>query len=341
MTTNLNPVGGIGAYPGTLISVIITWIRRIIKSPSDQSITDATIGDYLNRFYIYDMPERLQLFEMKRQYTFETIPNHFEYQFPWQNYQGIIPPAYCDGVQIGFYQRNDQFYNLYPELVNNQSLAIGNGTNGPYTIHCLSHPILRGFTDDLGNLEPYVFITALDGSGNQLYIVDDGYGILNQTDETFQTIIVANAGTVDYIHGTTTFSFNTLIPAGRKINIQVSPYSAGVPRIMLFFNNIIKLYPVPDRAYKIQADAYITPAQFMDTTDSLVFSYMAEYIARGAAQKILSDNADYDQFQFYERLFREQECLVLRRTERQNSVVRTPTIFSQTSGMNPYLYTQY
>lgn len=329
---------------GGILSDIITWVRRIIKANSDQSISDETIGDYINRFYVYDMSERIQLFELKRQYTFETVANIFQYQFPFQNYQLIEDPVYCDGVQMGRFQSNQQFYNVFPEFVNNQQPIFADGTTGsPFTIQFESLPILRGQTDDLGNLLPYVYINAYDDVGNQMYIVDNGLGVLLQTDPTFQFApdgfsTPRIAGAINYITGLATFTFNNPTQAGSPINAISSPYSAGFPRICLFFNNIIKLYPVPDRPYKIQFDCYITPAQFLDTSSAVTFAYMSEYLARGAARKILSDTGDYDQFAFYEKLFKEQENLVLRRTSRQNTTQRTPTIFTQVGGQNPYFY---
>lgn len=331
---------------GNFLSDVVTWVRRIVKTPSNQALNDDVIKDYINRFYIYDMPSRIQLFELKRQYTFETIPNISQYQFNYQNYQMVLPPVYCDGVEMGFFQSNDQFYKVFPELVLNEQPLQGDGTNGPYTVNFGRAPVLRGFIDDLGNLLPAVFITATDLAGELLYIVDTGTGGLIQTDATFQKdpsgvgppLI---AGTIDYILGTATFTFDDIIPAGNVINTQSSPYSSGFPRILLFFNNIFKLYPVPDRSYKIQLDCYITPTAFLETADAVPFNYMSEYLARGAARKILSDNADYDQFQFYEPLFREQENNVLRRSERQRATQRTPTIFSAQTTQNPYLYTQY
>ncbi len=346
--------------PGGVFSDIEQWVRRIIKAPSTQSITSKTIGDYVNRFYVYEAPERLQLFELKRQYTFETVPNIFEYQFPYQNYQMLLPPVYVDGVQIGFFQSNDQFYKMYPELVLNEQPIQGDGSTGPYTLTVAKSPILRAFVDDLGNLLPYVYITYTDINGFTHYMVDSGYvsstdanlGILIETDATFQKNIgtplainnntaIGGNGTVNYTTGVCTFTTVSGVKSGTKINTQSSPYSSGTPRICLFFNNVIKLYPVPDKTYKVQIDTYITPAQFLATNSALQFAYMAEWIARGAARKILSDNADMDQFNFYEPLFREQEALVLRRTNRQNSNMRTPTIFSGVTGQNPYIYTQY
>ena len=341
---------------GSVLSDVIIWTRRIIKSPSDQSISDQTILDYINRFYIYEMPERLQLFELKRQYTFETQRNIFMYQAPFffddngvntgiPMYQTFRPPAYADGIEMGYYQSNDQFYRIFPEFVQNVVPFQGDGTAGPYTTTLSRTPILRGFTDDLDHLEPYVFVTGVDATGTQQYIVDDGEGLLLNSDSSLQPIIVGGdpdeAGTVDYVTGEMTFEFNQAIPSTNDINIQSSPFSSGFPRLMQFFNNIFKLYPVPDRPYKIQIDANITPAQFLDSASSVPFAYMSEYFARGAARKILTDNADYDQFAFYEPLFREQENLVLRRTTRQRAVERTPTIFSAQTVANPYTNIQY
>ncbi len=272
-------------------------------------------------------------------------------------YQLFKPPAYCDGVQMGWYQSNEQFYNVFPELVLNEIPLLGDGTTTNFSTVSGQSPILRAFIDDLGNLLPYVYITTLDDAGNQQYIVDSGYkdssglGILIQTDSTFQNIIgpdltgtppnTGGSGRVDYLTGDLTFNFITAPADQANIQVQTSPYSAGFPRICLFFNNVFKLYPVPARAYKIQVDAYITPTVFFNTQASIPFAYMSEYIARGAARKILSDSGDYDQFQFYEQFFKEQENLVLRRTSRQNATQRTPTIFSSQSSTNPYFYTQY
>lgn len=333
--------------PGATVEDVITWVRRIIKSPNSDQVPDTTIQDYINRFYTYDVPARLQLFELKRRYTFETVRHVFQYQFPYNDYQMILPPAYCDGVQIGYYQSNQQFYSIFPEFVNNQFQFLGRDISGPYTVTFQKVPVLPGFIDDLGNLEPYVFITTTDVNGNGLFIVDTptpgnpNIGTLIQTDATFQNIIEPNAGTINYVTGACTFTFDQVIPATSHIHTQTSPYSAGVPRIMLFFNNVIKLYPVPERSYKIQVDAYITPAQFLSTSDAIPFTYMSEYIAVGAARKMLRDNADYEMYQFYTEQLREMENQVLRRTDRQNSTQRTPTIFCTASGNGTFNHTQY
>ena len=78
----------------------------------------------------------------------------------------------------------------------------------------------------------------------------------------------------------------------------------------------------------MELDAYLTPAAFLSTSNAVPFGYMSEYIARGAARKILADTGDIEQFQFYEPLFKEQEILVWKRSQRQFTSSRTPTIYS-------------
>lgn len=344
------------ATPGTIYSDIEIWIRRILKAANVQSITSQTIAEYVNRFYTYDVPARLQLFEMKSQYIFEAQPYVYQYQFPYQNYQLIKPPVFCDGIQMGYYQRNEDFYQIYPEQPLNQVPFQGDGTTGPYTTITDSFPILKGFKNDLPyqsfantpplggsvvapvvynqTLQPFVFITTFDSSGTYMIIVDDGQGNLIQTDASFQNgpsgppTLPVLAGSVNYLTGACTFSFNNTVLNTTDIQVQTVPFVPGVPRFCLFFNNTIKLFPVPRMSHTIKMDCFITPAQFLSTTSAVPFAYMAEYIARGAARKIMADTADADQLSFYEPYFQEQENFVLRRTERQNSTQRTPTIFS-------------
>ena len=78
----------------------------------------------------------------------------------------------------------------------------------------------------------------------------------------------------------------------------------------------------------MQKRSYPDP-DLMNSSQSLPFAYMSEYIARGAARKILSDTGDVEQFMFYEPIFREQEILVWKRSQRQFTQDRTQTIYSQ------------
>ncbi len=122
--------------------------------------------------------------------------------------------------------------------------------------------------------------------------------------------------------------FNTAIPAGMPINAQFYYIQPGLPRAILYYNNIVTLRNPPNTQYQVEMDAYLTPAAFLNSGSAIQFGYMSEYIARGAARKILADTGDVEQFQFYEPLFLEQETLVWKRSQRQFTSTRTQTIYS-------------
>src|SRR5580765_3646427 len=137
-----------------LLSNIITYIRRLIKIPSNAEITDNLLIDYINRFWIIDVDARAQFFDLKTKYQFQTVPGVDQYNMPLYNfqsetpgnpgaldigfypvYQGFTGNAYINGVQASFHTSRESFFNTWPNFV--QSLApttVGNGSNGPYTI---------------------------------------------------------------------------------------------------------------------------------------------------------------------------------------------------------------
>src|SRR5215469_13523465 len=105
-----------------LLSDILVYIRRIIKSPSTAQITDETLIDYVNRFWLLDMDARMELFDFKTKYQFQTIPGIDQYNMPMYNvqieqgnqniasipvYQGFKDPCYVNGIQVPFYTRHD------------------------------------------------------------------------------------------------------------------------------------------------------------------------------------------------------------------------------------------
>ena len=105
-----------------------------------------------------------------------------------------------------------------------------------------------------------------------------------------------------------------------------------MPRSILYYNNVITLRSPPALQYLVELDAYLTPAAFFSQADAVPFAYMSEYVARGAARKMLSDTGDWEQFDRYEPMFREQEMLVWKRSQRQFTSTRTQTIYSQGNG---------
>lgn len=388
-----------------LLQDIITYVRRIIKSPSDALITDNLIIDYINRFWIMDVDARMQLFDLKTKYQFQTTPGVDKYNMPLYNvqtepggqdiglypvYQGFLGPAYINGIQVPFQTQKNQFFNIWPNITQNLGIVgIGNGTKGPYTLQFPILPssvppnppfsgILRGHIDITGiiatanNVDPpiasdttgpvviptvpvtsvdsAVYITTIGEDGSNVVVADSGwfldtnqnYGLLMTPgnapfgNQPLQAIAGVNysttANTIGYFTGTATVMFPVIIPASVNINAQCFYFQSGLPRAILYYNNVITLRSPPDIQYLVELDAYLSPAAFLNTAGAIPFGYMAEYIARGAARKILSDTGDIEQFQFYEQFFTEQELLVWKRSQRQWTATRTETLYSQGFG---------
>jgi len=382
-----------------LLSDIITYVRRIIKSPSNAQITDSLIIDYINRFWLLDMDARMQLFDFKTKYQFQMTPGIDQYNMPLYNvqteaggqtiasypvYQGFRDAAYVNGIQIPFYGTHDNFWNLWPNYIQQlQPVAVGDGSKTSFQFFLPYFPAIPGHLDITGiisqtqgvgdvqdpifaskfnlnatgnisipatSIYPGVNITYQNANGSITTITDSGvfldsgsnlqlYGLLLESGgfpfgnsplggNTYST----TQNTVNYSTGEVNVTFPIAPAAGSEIQVQCYFYEQGIPRAVLFYNNCLTFRPPPNTQYFVELDCYLTPAAFLNTSQSFPFGYMTEYIARGSARKILSDTGDVEQFMFYEPLFREQENLVWKRSQRQFTAERTGTIFSQTQG---------
>lgn len=351
-----------------ILSDVIKYVRRILKQPNAQDISDSTIADYVQRFMVYDIPARVQLFDYKTQFTLELTQNVDQYNAPVTylpggatipTYQTYITPAYVDGYQIVMQQSHDQWMKLFPNRYLNQFQQNGAGgmSNTTYSFLTTSSPIIQGHRDQ--NIQPAgntinpggaseglltscVYVTAIDVN-NDLNVAQDDpinyeMGNLIQYDPQNPSNPPSIVGTVNYLTGAITVTFLHIIPTTSQINYQVIPYSAGRPQAVFFFDNTFTVRPIPDKPYLFQIDAYYNPAAFLNTADAIPYRYMAEYIARGAARKILQDYGDVEQLGLYEEYFREQEAFVLRKTYRQISNTRVATVFQGQTSYNPGSY---
>jgi len=348
-----------------------------------------------------DVDARIQLFDLKSKYQFQTTPGVDKYNMPLYDvqvqpgaqsiglypvYQGFTAPVYINGIQVPFQTQKMQFYNIWPNIVQNLGLVgVGDGTTGPYTLQFPILPnqppnnppfdgILRGHIDIEGiiaigtNVDPpladntlaqtlipsipvtsvdsAVYITSIDSTGQNVVVADSGVfldtnvncGLLMSPgkapfgNQTLTGGYTATNNVVNYFTGVAYVTFPVPIPAGNNINAQCFFYQSGLPRGLLYYDNTITLRSPPDIQYLVEIDGYLSPAAFLNTSQAIPFGYMAEYIARGAARKLLTDTGDIEQFQFYEPLFREQEMLVWKRSQRQFTATRTESIYSQGFG---------
>ncbi len=396
---------------------ILTYIRRIIKTPSNAVITDELLIDYINRFWLMDVDARIQVFDLKTTYQFQTTPGFDQYNMPLYSvqtettnptqtismfpvYQGFMGPCYVNGVEMPFNTQREYFFNVWPNYNLTQvQVGTGDGTTGPYTLtfpllpSTLPTPtpfplysvILRGHVDMSGiiaigtvnqdppldvagngasiplvptsNVFSQVYFTSQGNDGSNIIVQDSGiflagnlnYGLLMNPGKApngnlplvdgggLGSIYTTAQNTINYFTGVATnVYFPSAIPAGMPINGQCVYYQTGIPRSCLFYDNTLTLRAPPDKQYKIEIDAYLTPAAFLSSTTAIPFGYMAEYIARGAARKIMSDTGDWEQFNAYEPLFKEQESLVHVRAQRQWTATRSQNIYSATGFQGSY-----
>jgi hypothetical protein len=350
-----------------------------------------------------DVDARIQLFDLKTTYQFQTTPAVDQYNMPLYSvqtepggqtigmfpvYQGFISPAYINGIQVPLQTQKNAFFNIWPNVVQNlRVVAIGNGTPGPYTLNFTILPqnvppnnpplqgVLRGHVDITGiidtginedppvnstflttipttSVQSAIFITSTDSTGANILVQDSGqflkgninYGLLMQPGSApFGNLPLpggysTTSNTVNYLTGIANVIFPVAIPLGQDISVQCFYFETGLPRAILYYNNTLTLRSPPDTQYLVELEAYLSPTAFLNTSQAIPFGYMAEYLARGAARKILSDTGDVEQFQFYEPLFKEQETLVWKRSQRQFTNNRTDTIYSQGFGQGQLGY---
>lgn len=320
----------------TLDNIVIK-VRRLTRNLSENQLATSDINSYVNNFVLYDFPEHLRLFNLHSTLTFYCQPNVDVYDTtvvtdpdnPLYNflnrYIAVQPPIYIAGYQSMFSQSREQFFGIYPQTNNIQSIGTaGDGVTTDYTGFLSAVPVLRN----------NVLFSSVDINGNGLAIIDQ------PVTDTTGILIDANTGAVagflpfiNYVTGQYEFTFPTAPAVGQAINSQTVPYVASLPQALLFFNGQFTLRPVPDQPYRIQMEVDKRPSELLNGAQMPELSEWWQYIAYGAARKVLQDRMDMDTLAMIEPEYKKQESLVLRRTIVQQTTQRTSTIYTeQTAG---------
>lgn len=148
-----------------------------------------------------------------------------------------------------------------------------------------------------------------------------------------------NVGLVNYSTGLLSFDFTSsgVLPSGSFSNtIWTNYYTTGRPYSLLFWNNELVVRPVPDNVYKVEVENYLTPVQFLSTTDNPLLNQWAKYISYGAALDILYDRQDVEGVENLRMPFEEQKGLVLERQATEEIGVQNSTIFNTTYNFPGY-----
>ena len=342
----------------TLAQVVIPLVRQIVKTSNDQDLTDDQIIGYLDQFVRYDMPAEIELLDLKSYYSFETTPFVDKYNVPVHEFQFYNAPLTVDGLTQAWIQSVSQWINYTnPEkTLATVATADGSATGFTFNIFGLTTvpqptfaPFVRAHYTWNKDWTEAVVISTLDANGNKM-VVRDGWTPIDSFPPAQGQPSNANVGwltengvnqcgTVNYVTGDFTVQFSSPPAADAEIVASVLFFSPGLPCGAFFYENYIQLYPIPKKIHTIKVTAQKTPAAYFTSSASLQYTWMAEYFARGAAQKILSYVMDITQFNFYQPLFKEQERYVLRRTTRQNATQRTYTPYAnqvENKQINPF-----
>lgn len=313
------------------LSRIRTKVRRLVSSPSPNQLSEADLDNAINDFYTLSLPGHLRTFNLKQTYTFYCEPNVDVYDFPKDDYSSISEPLLVAGYQSDWYQDRQQFFRRYPIRQYDQDLTTGNGTVGPYTGTITNLPIMRRGPTTGTDFDSRVLIGAVDTTGQSVTATDT---VVTGDVGTLTGTGVAS-GTINYITGAVSITFDNAIVSPNVINSQTVGYVASRPQSCLFYNDQLTLRPIPDKAYKIQFDAYALPTLLLADGDIPEVAQWWEFIAFGAAKKIFEERQDLDGVASIMQAYKEQETIALRRTIVQNSQKRTSTIYAD-SGQHSY-----
>lgn len=232
----------------------------------------------------------------------------FDYVYP--EYLTVHPPLYIAGYESYYTQSQTEFYRVYPMVRTIQQGAVGDGSVGPYTFIIPNIPFLRN----------QVNIDAIDSiAGTGQSVRDDGLG----------NLLGDGTGTVNYITGAVSVTFNQSVSVNAVVNSQTVPYVPSRPSSALFFADKFVLRPVPDQSYLVQLEAYKRPTALMAQGQAPELKEWWQYLAMGACMKIFEDRGDFQSLQNFMPLFKQYQCLVERRTIVQQTNDRTATIYTE------------
>lgn len=319
-------------------SAILEKARRLIGLYRPEQISDANLEDYLNSFYLYDLPAQFRNLKLKDRYTFNTVRGIDTYPFNSEGYTTVEMPCYCMKREISLFQDPWSFFGVNFNWQYQNNFASGDGTQGPYSGFTSAKPIIRSINNNpVFSVNPNypasqvqnILITANNALGQTQNVTDDGFGNLIQV---LSNGNVLNAGTIDYESGAISVSFNLPIDQGQQIQIQYNPTTLAPPLSILFFQNQFTLRPVPDRGYTIELIAYRQPSQALAQTPgglgSPELKEWWELIAVGIAKKFYEDSRDDANIQSMNYMLKEKYALAETRNYGQLGKQRVSTIYA-------------
>jgi hypothetical protein len=290
--------------------------------------------------------------------AFYSEPDKFEANNPY-NITRVQPWAPFSTSISGFTNANPGVISVASTtgLVAGNTITVtevtetGGGTslNGTYTIASVTSNTITVTTDTsayatyssggIVSLNITGYSTTLTGipirSGT--VIVEDGVEVFTDNGSGTLTGDQGGTGSINYLTGVLSVTFNTAPVTGVDINVSYEQYQAGRPRAVLLFNNQFELYPIPDKVYRfrckgwsiqtVTSTAGVLASSFSNPSDRPLKDQWGPAIAYGAARRIHSDYGEMDAYAEVTALYKEQINYVLKRTHNQLLVSRSQPMF--------------
>ena len=279
--------------------------------------------------------------------------------------------VFINNVQ-GMIQVNNITFEIAVVDANNFTLGVNSTLYGAYTGGGTWYqtPVVFSTLIQGPFLSTQVSIGGVDALGNPITVIDDGDGNLwNQTPNPVVSVPAygsnyqppspsagmpipgmynqnlynpglnkqVEVGTVNYVTGNISFTNPIPLQGGTTLTIWVSQYETGRPYCLLFWNNYFQIRPIPKLVHRVEVETYLTPVQFMMTTDSPILTQWWKYLALLASRQILMDRQDMEGVENINMELKRQEGLVLERQATEEINSRNNTIFAgsqQNSGWN-------
>lgn len=343
------------------LTMIRTTVRRITRKLSANDVSDAELDEAINTFLLYDFPEILRLFDLRRTFSFYTSANIDQYYtnpnstitdptvgnetFSMFDFKNLIitshTPIYIGGYRSFMTVDETTFFGQWPKIQQKRQIATGDGATTNFT----------GTLDDIPIYSRAVLFEGLDANGVSQQLIDRplvsttagqlGIETINGnlynprgTVPEYPTAVIAT-NTINYKTGVYDITFSVAPAANAKIYIHAQPYQVGRPTSVLFYNNTFTLRPSPDGAYEVKLEAYVRPTELLSASQEPELEQHWQFIAYGAGIKLLQWMSDWDTAQQLAEEFERQKLFVQRRTLEQLSDERSATIFSEPSRYFP------
>lgn len=334
-------------------------VRKMTARYTPAQMQNSQVDTFLNRAYNIHFPLEFKNLKLTKPCVFLTQPNVDTYDFVYE--QGlqvipqqppnaskkvpgnitIMPPIYCQGYLVNYFENKSTFYARWPNLSVNQQVDSGRDIDGPYTGIIPSFPFYRAQLDIFGNVtEPMVIISAMvmnPQSANSAfsYAITDkpqsGSNVGNLIDSLGNIV-----GQVNYLTGAYTFTLanSAVIPGDATIYAAVVPYQAARPIDMLFYNQQLVLRPCPSQVFQVEFQVSQQPMDFVADNDGPELDEWYLLLCALAAKLIYNEYPDDEGEARLQKTLDEQTCKAQRRTLRQIGTQRAQTIFSQPRSRN-------